>query len=194
MILGFDCETSDFVVKEELPSNHKQPHIMQLAAVLADDDGKEQASFSFIVKPEGWQATAGAINAHGITMERAALVGVPLLVPLACFSNLAKHATRFVGHNVEYDIKALAAEFYRVKRPMPSVDACCTMRRSEGAVNLPPTEKMRAKGMTKPKAPTLQELHRWCFGVEFDGAHDAMNDVRATLRCFFELKKRGAIA
>jgi DNA polymerase III subunit epsilon len=193
MILCFDTETSDLVLKNS-PANHpNQPHIVQLAALLAEDDGTEVASFCLTVKPTGWTISDGAISSHGITLERAASGGVPLLVPLACFSNLAKLATTHIGHNVEYDIKVITAEFIRAKREMPPIDAKCTMRGSEAHVNLPPTPKMVRAGFNKPKAPTLTELYSHLFGETFDGAHNALVDSRACLRCYLELRNRGVM-
>jgi hypothetical protein len=32
------------------------------------------------------------------------------------------------------------------------------------------------------------------FGTTFSGAHDALADVEATKKCFFELKNRGIIS
>jgi hypothetical protein len=43
------------------------------------------------------------------------------------------------------------------------------------------------------KWPNLTELHTYLFGKGFDGAHDAMADVKACANCFFELKKRKLI-
>ena len=40
------------------------------------------------------------------------------------------------------------------------------------------------------KSPKLSELHRFLFDEYFDGAHDALIDVEATGRSFFELVKR----
>jgi len=37
------------------------------------------------------------------------------------------------------------------------------------------------------------ELYRFLFGKEFDDAHDAMADIRATKDCFLELYKTGKI-
>jgi hypothetical protein len=31
------------------------------------------------------------------------------------------------------------------------------------------------------------------FGTTFSGAHDAMSDVEATKKCFYELKKKGIL-
>lgn len=41
--------------------------------------------------------------------------------------------------------------------------------------------------------PILQELHNHLFNEDFDGAHDALADVKATARCFFELKRLGIL-
>ena len=32
-----------------------------------------------------------------------------------------------------------------------------------------------------------------CHNVDFDDAHNALSDIEATERCFWELKKRGII-
>ncbi len=43
------------------------------------------------------------------------------------------------------------------------------------------------------KYPSLQELHKKLFNYEFEDAHNALSDIRATLKCFFELKEREII-
>ena len=43
------------------------------------------------------------------------------------------------------------------------------------------------------KWPKLTELHEFLFGESFTGAHDALTDVKATARCFWELYKRRLI-
>ena len=45
----------------------------------------------------------------------------------------------------------------------------------------------------KYKNPSLTQLHMHLFGEKFDDAHDALADVVACARCFFELKDRGII-
>ena len=39
------------------------------------------------------------------------------------------------------------------------------------------------------KWPKLFELHQKLFGVGFEEAHDAGVDIRATAKCFWELRK-----
>ena len=48
-------------------------------------------------------------------------------------------------------------------------------------------EAMLAKGMTGYKRPSLTETYRHFFGRDFDGAHDAMADVRACRDVYFAL-------
>ena len=43
------------------------------------------------------------------------------------------------------------------------------------------------------KWPKLQELHIKLFNKGFENAHDALVDVEATARCFFEMMKRDAV-
>ena len=43
------------------------------------------------------------------------------------------------------------------------------------------------------KLPTLTELHQKLFDTLFNGTHDALCDVSACAKCFFELKKRGVL-
>lgn len=63
------------------------------------------------------------------------------------------------------------------------------MRDATDLVQCPPTERMVAKGMKGFKSPNLQEAYKHFFGVEFEGAHDAMADVRACKDVFFKLKE-----
>ncbi len=63
----------------------------------------------------------------------------------------------------------------------------CTMRSTTEVTKIGYNPKYKSY-----KWPKLEELHRVLFGEQVMGAHNAMVDVRATLRCFFELKdKRG---
>lgn len=44
--------------------------------------------------------------------------------------------------------------------------------------------------LPRNKWPTLQELHTFLFGVGFEGAHDALVDVRACAKCYWEIQRR----
>lgn len=190
MILSFDTETTG-LVRNELPADHpSQPRLVQLAALLLEDDGTERSHIALLVKPGGFEVPVGAASVHGITTELATRGGVPLLVALAAFSQLAKNATHHVGHNVTFDVTVLTAEFARINRPLPPLDAVCTKELAAPIVNLPPTERMLRAGFTKPKPPTLTECIRFFFDEDLTDAHDALVDARACARVYFELLRR----
>jgi hypothetical protein len=51
------------------------------------------------------------------------------------------------------------------------------------------TEYCALPGNYGTKWPKLQELHSKLFGSPFEGGHDALVDVRACAKCYFELRK-----
>ncbi len=48
----------------------------------------------------------------------------------------------------------------------------------------------RLPGPNDQKWPTLPQLHAKLFNEHFEGAHQALADVRAGAKCYFELKRR----
>ena len=90
-----------------------------------------------------------------------------------------------VGHNVSYDEQILGYELDRLGRSgdYTPIQSICTMRTSTDYCKLP------GRGFAW-KSPKLSELHRFLFDEYFDGAHNALVDVEATGRSFFELVKR----
>jgi DNA polymerase-3 subunit epsilon len=191
-VLIFDTETAG-LPQDTLPDDHPaQPHLVQLGALLVDEDGAERASVNLIVRPDGWTIPSATTAAHGITTEAAARVGVPLALAVAAFTNLRGLADELVAHNLPFDEKIMQYAITRVgKTPRsagPSLRTC-TMALAAPVVNLPPTAKMLAAGFNKPKAPSLSECYRHFFGEELAGAHDALVDARACARVYFHLKR-----
>lgn len=204
MILLFDTETTG-LPEYKLPHDHpSQPNLVQLAALLLDDDGVERASFSAIVRPAGWTIPAEASAVHGITTETAEATGLALAGVLAVWSALAGRARVMVGHNVQFDWRIMRTAAARVggntavrsvlsdrAGPCPQF---CTMKAATPIVGLPPTEKMRRAGFTNAKSASLSECVRHFFQEEHDKAHDALADVRATARLYLHLRSIGAAA
>lgn len=197
MILAFDTETSGLVRWGD-PSDHpSQPHLIQFAGIVLDEDGNEVDMLSTLVRPgPGAVMAPEAFAAHGITLEQAATEGMEPLEVFAWFK--AKHdiSRLIVGHNVQFDcriMRILSARFTGEKwengRPL-----FCTLKRSQAVVNLPPTERMRAAGRFGPKPPNLGECIRHFFGEDLDGAHDALVDVRASVRVFQHLTRKLGMA
>lgn len=192
MILFFDTETTGFF-HDRLPvDDSSQPHIVQLAAQLCEDNGEPVSGFSFIVDPGIGKISIpeSASNVHGITNERAVQFGVSSEFALSAFTHLYQRADIVCAHNIKFDkgvMEAAIARHYKKVMPLRK-PLFCTMEAASPVVNLPPTERMRAMGMTKPKPPKLEECIRHFFNEDLDGAHDAMVDVTACRRVYLHLK------
>lgn len=164
--LYLDTETSCLAEK----------HIVQLAAILATET-EEIASMNVLIKPEGWTIDPGAEAIHGISMERAQKYGVGIETALWLFDSLAENADVLTAHNLFFDYSVVRAEYARLGREFVK-EGYCTML---GAM----------KPMGVRRWPKLMAAHVWATGEGFDGAHDAMADVRACLRVHRVLLKGG---
>jgi len=186
MELFFDTETSDMVKWGAPISDKRQPWLVQIGAILSDKN-MIYAELNTLIQPEGRKIAADAFGAHGISEEMAELAGVNERSALIIFACLFKIADVIVCHNVSFDDKILDIALSRQDPPIPYdyLDKMyfCTMKQSTDICKI----KRPGGGYKWPK---LQELYYFLFGEHFVGAHDAMNDVRATRRCYYELKER----
>ena len=98
-----------------------------------------------------------------------------------------KAAKVIVGHNIDFDKKIISAELYRLRQRdiMNSKKSLCTMKAATNYCKIP--------GPYGYKHPKLQELHEKLFGCEFEDAHNSLSDVKATLKCFIEMRRVGWI-
>ena len=172
MYLFFDTETTGLPKRWNAPVTDLEnwPRLVQLAWIMYDDRGNMLESRDVIVKPEGFTIPPEASRVHGITTLVAREKGEPL-----------------VGHNISFDECIVGAEFERL-RMMTTLflkPKYCTMKLSTDYCKLP--------GKKGFKSPRLAELHQVLFGSGFDNAHNALADVEATARCFWELKNRKVI-
>lgn len=195
-ILIFDTETTGLPDFRKPVDDPRQPHIVQLAALLCDEDGMEKASLNLIVNA-GVEVPEQASSVHGITTDIMQTFGVEPRRAAAAFDGLCNVADLIVAHNIKFDKFLLASLFARstgLASPAGSKLAECTMEMSSPIVNLPPSERMIAAGIDKPKPPRLEEAYRCFFGKDLEGAHDALVDVRACKEIYFRLKELGETA
>lgn len=197
MNLFFDTETTGFF-KDWLPvDDSDQPHIVQLAAQLCEDDGTPVSSFSFIIDPgvnEGVSIPDQASNVHGITNERAFKFGISPELALSAFGHLYQRCDLVCAHNIKFDKAVMETAIARHHKQVKSLakPLFCTMEAASPIVNLPPTDKMIAAGFNKPKPPKLEECIQHFFNEDLAGAHDAMVDVEACRRVYLHLKSLDA--
>ena len=189
MILFYDTETTGLVNRYRPPEDPSQPHLVQLAALLTEDDGTERSSINFIVNPgQNVVVPDQASNVHGITTELARRAGVTCSAACEAFNALARKADLLVCHNVDFDQVVMSAEMYRcdanpIRHGRPHF---CTMKAATPICKIP---HANPRGPEDYKWPRLEECVRHFFDEELIGAHDALVDVRACARVYFHLKE-----
>lgn len=188
MTIFFDTETTGKAEFRLPPEHPSQPHIVQLAAIMVDDNRVERASMSVIIAPDGFSIPKEAADIHGITTEIASRCGVPLVSGLYLFSKLCEVATDVVAHNMDFDYIMMRAECARLNKPcrMSELTHFCTMRAATDHCKLP-------GNYGKYKWPKLEEAYRHFMGSEFVGAHDALADVRGCAAVYFAMKDANLI-
>lgn len=190
MYLFFDTETNGLPKNWKAPKNDisNWPRVVQLAYAVYNEQGEKVTDFQTIIKPDEWIIEKNTSDIHGITTEIAEQKGIKAKDAIALFIDAYETCHTLVAHNIAFDYPVLGCELIRYgMRPQNKIDNhICTMLSSVDFCKLP--------GPYGYKWPKLAELHQILFGEDFEGAHDAMVDVDACARCFFELVNRGVIS
>jgi DNA polymerase-3 subunit epsilon len=199
MILFFDTETTGLHIKHLRTNDERQPHLVQPALLFTEDDGTERASGNFMVQPNGWTIPSEASAIHGITDEIAIKCGLSERAVAALWNRFGSRSDMLVAHNFPFDFAIMETATLRSGAGIEGERLAGwqwfdTMTSAAPIINLPPTERMIAAGINKPKAPKLQECIRHFFGEELINAHDALADVRACARVYFHLQSLKAAA
>ena len=170
--LVLDTETTGLPLKGVPASDPRQSRIMQLGAVLLDDD-KEVASFYSRLYPDGWPLVHPAAEAaHGITLESCERLGVAQRAAFDVLSEFASAADIVVAHNYDFDYQLLTIEYELLGHVFAPAKHFCTMKAMTSICKL-------VKSNGSAKWPNLTEAanhvgHQWTAK-----AHDALSDVRA---------------
>lgn len=178
MYLIYDTETTGLPIPGAPAGHPDQPYIMQLGAALVGEDFEIVEELDeLVVLPEGVTPHPKAVEAHGITWGECNDLG---LVPERIhelFSALAARAHTFVCHNVQFDSKLWAIFCARHGFANPVRPHICTMELMTPIMQLP----QRGPRRGAYKWPKCQEAYGFVTGgQQFENAHDAMADVRAT--------------
>ncbi len=194
--LFFDTETSAFMSKKIPYDDPDQAWCVQIGAVLSTAD-EILAELNVLIQANGRTMNYHAQKIHGITIEQADADGLPEHEACGKFAELLMQNPRIVCHNFSFDwpfvyqmmqrnLEALSAEHR--SRFYCEYDNFCTMKDSKIKTYV---DARNVKG--HKKAPKLIELYQKLFECEFENAHDAMADIQATRRCYYELITRGVI-
>ncbi len=136
----------------------------------------------FIIKPENFKIPASATKIHGITTEYALKKGQNLRKIMLEFEKDLRKSDLLIAHNYKYDYRIVFNEMDRlnIKSVLPQKKYFDTMINGQKIFRL-------------PKWPKLSELYFMLMGKDFNNKHNAQADVNATVRIFFELKKRNLL-
>jgi DNA polymerase III epsilon subunit-like protein len=200
MILFFDTETTG------IRKGGFIPRVVQIGALLTDNDGKTVGELNLLLLPDGFEnIPVEASNVHGFSTDFVKKHGVNRYMALSAFFAMMEQADTVVAHNAEYDMDLLQIEtdYYKDihndaqagtiwQDILNEAKVFCTMLNSRDLMKLPLSEAQASffkdKGIDqKYKNPRLQEAHIHYMGYDFEGAHDAMADVRACKDVYFKL-------
>lgn len=201
LAIVYDSETTGLPLFEKPSEDPRQPHIVQLAAVLINLDTREEVDqMNVIIKPDGWIIPEEVALIHGITTERALAEGIDEGVALERFLAMWLHAERRIAHNESFDARIVRIAIKRLIDPknpdlaIPISDEWkagkteCTQKLATPICKLPPTAKMIAARRNHHKSANLGEAYKHFTGQPLEGAHDAMVDVRACIAVYFAIQ------
>ena len=188
MYTVLDVETSGFITENYPPNHARQGRVLQIGAILLDDNLNEVASFNYLIDVQGdLEIHPNAFAQHGITVEQCKKYGVPIELPIMCLDVFLKKSKGTICHNVKFDTRHMAfedvASFGRVseKARLDFKKTICTMELSTPICKIPFINK---RGYKWPK---LEEAYEYFFMKKPDRLHGAIDDCRSTLAIFKKL-------
>lgn len=198
LLMVYDTETSGLPIWNRPSSDPGQPHLVQAAAILVDEDTRKTiSSFDLTAKPVGWEIPDDVAAIHGITTEQADLVGVPERDIVTAIWNFFQVADLRVGHNESFDARIMRIGLKRFTADdsladlWKSGEAECTCNMATPIVKAPPTEKMLAAGRRGPKRANLGEAYEFFTGKTLEEAHTALADTLACMAVYWAIKDQG---
>ena len=191
MYLVFDTETTGLPIRDDAPLSDLDnwPRAVQIAWQLHAADGSLIEARDFVIQPDGFDIPYNASRIHGITNEVARHYGKPLKEALDSFAEALGKTEFLVGHNIQFDINILGAEYLRVRGENP-LEGFSALDTSEEGRDFCQLQGGKGGGF---KIPRLEELYEKLFEESFAEAHNAIADVEATARVFLECIRRGII-
>jgi DNA polymerase-3 subunit epsilon len=178
MSLLFDVETTGKFNYRLPPGDDSQPDVLQLAAILADEN-RTYATLNVYIHGES-PVPEEAYKIHRIDRDMTAKVGISRKRMCQIFADLLQKADVLVCHNTDFDVAMMRSSMLReggngklLNKPL-----FCTMKRSTERCKIPHPKPFRAGEF---KWPSLQEAYQILVDPRgFEEAHDAWHDICAT--------------
>lgn len=186
-LLFLDTETSGRPKDWTLPydAEGNWPHIVQLAWAVYTRAGEEVKAESHYIKAEDYVISADSEKVHGIGQAFLDLHGKarPEVMELLR-DDLLHFQPLVISHFAQLDFHMAGLGFYRtgIENPLPDLPSFCTMLVTKHYISYPDQKLLR-----------LGELYQRLFNTPLADQHNALNDAKATAKCFFELWRKGDI-
>lgn len=188
-ILYFDTETTGLPAQgAKWETDFEQfPRIVQLSWIYGEREENH------IIRPDGWEIPQEATEVHGITNEYAQEHGEPLADVMGKFLADCSAAKLICGHNIYFDVSVVKSELMRTQSFDKFADDA--LFKGKRIDTMRPSMKFVDARFSngKLKFPRLEELYAKCFPSETFPAHDAIEDVRAVVRCLPVLVDKGIV-
>lgn len=187
----FDCETTGLPIDRnaDVKDFNNWPFPVQIAWLVMDSDFGVIESKSYILK-QPTVIPQRASDIHGITTEKMNAEGVDPKVVYSEFIAAINGSTVSIAHNTDFDVPILRCDLLRngyTKKVFVMKNLFCTMKNSTNLCLIP-------NSWGSYKWPRLEELYGFLFfnntNIQIEGAHDALNDVIITAKCYQELFRK----
>lgn len=171
--LIFDTETTG-LPRNTILQLDKQPRVIEFAGIIWDDDTNDEQEHVWLFNPGIPIPPEASKISH---ISDAMVHDAPAFSDKApAIRALLVLADVVVAHNLFFDIHMVSNEFRRADT--------ADVKWPKGICTVEATEHIKGHRLK------LGELYRHLFDEDFKGAHRAIEDVRALLRCYKELRKR----
>ena len=208
-VLAFDTETTGLFPSNKEPHTiESMPHITQLCFIIYDMEKKKVVTKynKYINIPQDVEISPFITNLTGITREKCDK-GVRMVDALRRFYKAYRICDIVVAHNLCFDKRMMEIEIQRYAFEFfpDMMDACfmfndtfnelhqittmCTGNMGRDVCNIMIPSKFPG-GRAYKKMPKLTELYAFLFQEPLAGAHDALADTEACLRCFVQMRDR----
>ncbi|WP_258104556.1 3'-5' exonuclease [Marinoscillum sp. MHG1-6] len=183
-LLFVDVETSGMPssIKSPITRLDKWPYLIQIAWQIYDFERNLIKTENHFVYEEGISIDIESQKIHGITLDELRIKGKPRRLVIERFiADYNYYNPILVGHFVELDHKMLQVAMIRsgLENILADARSFCTMIASK-AMN----------PFKKGKYLKLEELYNRLFVSKIDRTHDALLDVQATVKCYFQLAEQ----
>lgn len=195
-ILFFDTETTG-LKDDKLPCTHeKQPMPIQIGYKIDAENRREMGLANILLRPQGWTMGKRAKEITKLDENLATEYGTHFVTGMEIMIDMIENADVVVAHNAGYDVTVIRRAVY-VYCEMTDQEywdvfegkqIVCTMLAAMDIV------KAKPKKNGKWKWPNLTECMRFFFNEDHSKAHDALADVIACARVFYELLDDGTLS